>query len=263
MKHFSFTLAAVAVAFAAQAADSGKPGYKDTAIIPGTKWHIHDPDRPQPRVVTPAKEPGKAPADAIVLFDGKDLSQWKGGKGKEAPWTVKDGEITCAPKTGDILTKEEFGDVQLHLEFATPNPPHGNSQERGNSGLFLMGDFEFQILDSYQNPTYADGSAAAMYGQHPPLVNASMPPGQWQTYDIVFTAPRITDGKIEEPAYVTAFHNGVLVHNHDAYVGPTNHREIGKYSTKRVKGPVRLQDHGNFTKFRNIWVRPLNPEDGQ
>jgi len=148
----------------------------------------------------------------------------------------------------------------LHIEFATPVPPHGNSQERGNSGVFLMGQFEFQVLDSYNNPTYADGGASALYGQHPPLVNASLPTGEWQTYDIIFTAPRIKDGKVETPAHVTAFHNGVLVHNHDALIGPTNHRAINKYGT-RTNGPIRLQDHGNTTKYRNIWVRPLKAED--
>ncbi|HMJ90264.1 MAG TPA: DUF1080 domain-containing protein, partial [Candidatus Acidoferrum sp.] len=159
-----------------------------------------------------------------------------------------------------IRTKESFGDMHLHVEFATPVPPVGNSQDRGNSGIFLMNAFEFQTLDCYQNPTYADGGAGALYGQHPPLANASLPPGEWQTYDIIFTAPRVKDGKVEIPAYVTAFHNGVLVQNHSQLFGPTNHRNINKYGTA-TKGPIRLQDHNNTTKFRNIWVRPLKPED--
>lgn len=263
---FCFTAALAALAFTLAAAEqqSDKPGYKDTPLIPGTKWHIHDSDRPQPKVVTPAEQPGQPPADAIVLFDGKDLSHWRGaGKDKEAPWKVEEGAIVCAPKTGDIFTKEEFADVQLHIEFATPTPPHGHSQERGNSGVFFMNQFEFQVLDSYDNPTYADGGAAAMYGQHPPLVNASRKPGEWQSYDIVFTAPRFKDGKLEKPAYVTAFHNGVLVQNHSAYFGPSNHRSIGKYRPVE-KGPIHLQDHGNTTKYRNIWVRRLqNPDDDQ
>jgi len=257
MKRLILVFAALAATATATqslaAAEQEKPGYKDTPLIPGTQWHIHDSDRPYPPVVTPAAEPGKPPSDAIVLFDGTDLSKWTG------KWKVEDGAIVCVPKTGDIATKEEFGDIQLHIEFATPNPPHGHSQERGNSGVFLMGRFEFQVLDSYDNPTYADGGAAAMYGQHPPLANASRPPGEWQTYDIIFTAPRYKDGKLDEPAYVTAFHNGVLVHNHDNYFGPTNHRAIGKYSGTATKGPIRLQDHGNTTKYRNIWVRRIVP----
>lgn len=259
MKILCCAVATAAVALSLQAAED-KPGYKDTPLIPGTQWHIHDSDRPQPRVVTPANEPGKPPSDAVVLFDGTDLSKWHGDKGKEAPWKVGNGEITCVPKSGSITTKDEFQDIQLHIEFATPTPVHGHSQERGNSGVFLMGQFEFQVLDSYNNPTYADGGAGAMYGQHPPLVNASKPPGEWQTYDIFFTAPRIKDGKLDQPARVTALHNGVLIHNNDAYVGPTNHRSIGKYS-KATKGPISLQDHGNTTKYRNIWLRPLKAED--
>jgi hypothetical protein len=259
MKTALLTLAALAAVTSLNAAEGSKPGYKDTPMIPGTKWHIHDSDRPAPRVVTPGSECNKPPSDAIVLFDGKDLSAWRSGNG-EAKWKVEGDAVVCVPKNGDITTKESFGDIQLHIEFATPNPPHGDSQERGNSGVFLMGQFEFQVLDSYKNPTYADGSASALYGQHPPLVNASRPPGEWQTYDIIFTTPRVKDGKVETPAYVTAFHNGVLVHNHDALFGPTNHRSIGKYNA-RTEGPIRLQDHGNTTKYRNIWVRRLKAED--
>ena len=255
----ALVLAVSAISLSA-AEETGKPGYKDTPLIPGTKWHIHDSDRPQPKVVSPAKQIGQPPSDAIVLFDGKDLSHWQSRNGKPAPWKVEEGAVVCLPKTGDIVTKEEFGDIQLHIEFATPTPPHGNSQERGNSGVFLMDRFEFQVLDSYNNPTYADGGAAAMYGQHPPLANASRPPGEWQAYDIVFTAPHFKDGKLEQPAYITAFHNGVLVQNHQAYFGPTNHRSIGKY-TAVEKGPIHLQDHGNTTKYRNIWIRRLPAEE--
>jgi hypothetical protein len=238
------------------AADSPKPGYKDTPLIPGTQWHVHDSDRPQPPIVKPGANPTLPPSDAVVLFDGTDLSKWKSAKG-EAGWKVEDGAIVCVPKAGDIWTREEFRDAQIHIEFATPVPAKGHSQERGNSGMFIMGQFEFQILDNYENPTYPDGQAAALYGQHPPLANACRPPGEWQTYDIVFTAPRFKDGQLTEPARITAFHNGVLVQNHQAYLGPTTHRAIGKYNPKIEKGPIRLQDHGNTTKFRNIWVRPL------
>jgi hypothetical protein len=254
-------VAFIALTLPLVAADNTKPGYKDTPLIPGTQWHIHDSDRPMPRVVAPAKEIGKPPADAIVLFDGSDLSKWHSGNG-DAKWLVEDGAVICVPKSGEIATKEEFGDIQLHIEFATPVPAVGNSQDRGNSGIHLMGQFEWQVLDSFENPTYADGGAAAIYGQHPPLVNASRPPGEWQTYDIIFTAPRFKDGKMVAPAYVTGFHNGLLVHNHDECFGPTNHRSIGKYNMA-TKGPIRLQDHGNTIKYRNIWVRPLKAEDAQ
>ena len=162
---------------------------------------------------------------------------------------------------GDIWTKEEFGDIQLHVEFRTPNPPKGDSQKRSNSGVFLFGLYEFQVLDSYDNPTYADGSAASLYGQNPPLVNASRKPGDWQVYDIIFTAPRFKDGQVETPAFVTAFHNGVLVHNHTAYLGASGHRSLAKYSPHGPKGPIKLQDHGDPIRFRNIWVRPIKGYD--
>ncbi len=237
-------------------------GYTDTPMLPGGQWHVHDPDRPQPRVVTPSAEIGKPPSDAIVLFDGKDLSKWRYASGDAAGWKVENGYVECAAKTGDIFTKDEFGDVQLHIEFATPNPPSGDSQGRGNSGVFLMGLYEFQVLDSFNNRTYADGSAASLYGQMPPLVNASRAPGQWQAYDIVFTAPRFKDGKLESPALVTAFHNGVLVQNRSAYLGPSGHRNLANYDKTTVTtGPLKLQDHGNPMRFRNIWVRPLRTED--
>ena len=163
-----------------------------------------------------------------------------------------------------IGTKERFGDIQLHLEFATPAQPSGNGQARGNSGVFLMGRFEIQILDSYHNPTYPDGQAAAVYGQHPPLVNASRPPGEWQTYDILFTAPRFAaDGALRKPAYVTVLHNGVLVQDHAECYGPTGHRISPRYSPQdaATTGPLKLQDHHNPIRFRNIWVRPLPPPE--
>jgi hypothetical protein len=247
-------------------------GYTDTPMLPGDKWHVHDPNRPQPKVVTPgtfstAKTPGNPPSDAIVLFDGTDLSKWRTGDGKPSGWKVEDGTMVVPPKNtpggGDIWTKDEFGDCQLHIEFATPTPPKGDSQGRGNSGVFLFGLYEFQVLDSYNNRTYADGGAASLYGQYPPLVNASRPPGEWQVYDIVFTAPRFQDQKVETPAYITAFHNGVLVHNHTAYLGPSGHRMLAKYTPHKATGPIKLQDHGNPTKYRNIWIRPLKDYDEQ
>jgi hypothetical protein len=159
--------------------------------------------------------------------------------------------------SGDIFTKDEFGDSQLHVEFRTPSPPKGDSQERGNSGVFLFGIYEVQVLDSYNNLTYADGQASAIYGQSPPLVNASRPPGEWQVYDIVYTGPRFKDGKVEVPGYVTIFHNGVITQNHTEILGGTGHRVLPKLIVHGPKGPIRLQDHGNPMRFRNIWIRPL------
>lgn len=254
------------------AAEASKPavGYTDTPMLPGGKWHVHDPDRPQPTVVSPGgfstqETPGKPPSDAIVLFDGADLSKWRAGNGQPSGWKVENGAMVVPPKGtangGDIWTREEFGDCQLHLEFATPNPPHGDSQERGNSGLFFFGQYEFQVLDSYQNRTYADGSAASLYGQYPPAVNASRKPGEWQVYDIVFTAPRFKNDKLETPARITAFHNGVLVHNHTAYLGASGHKVLAKYKPHGPTGPIKLQDHGDPIRYRNIWVRPLRISD--
>ena len=249
-----------------QGAEHAPVGYKDTPMLPGGKWHVHDPDRPQPKVVTPgaistSKTPGKPPSDVSVLFDGKDLSQWRTVDGKPAPWDVQDGAIVCKPRSGDIFTKDEFDDIQLHLEFATPKPARGESQERGNSGVFLFGRYELQVLDSYQNRTYADGGCASIYGQYPPLVNASRPPGEWQTYDVVFIAPRFKEGKLASPAYLTVFHNGVLVQNHAEILGETGHRILAKYTPHGPKGPLKLQDHGNTIRYRNIWVRPLNTNE--
>lgn len=241
-------------------------GYTDTPMLPGGKWHVHDPNRPQPEVVKPGtfstqKKPGKAPSDAIVLFDGENLSKWRTGNGEPSGWKIEDGAMVVPPKGtangGDIWTKEEFGDCQLHVEWATPEPPKGQSQERGNSGIFFFGIYELQVLDCYENKTYPDGQAASLYGQQPPLVNASRKPGAWQVYDIAFTAPRFKDGKLESPAYVTVFHNGVLVQNHVALLGATGHRSLAAYSPHAAKGPLKLQDHNDPVRFRNIWVRPL------
>ena len=244
------------------AAEHAPVGYSDTPMLPGGKWHVHDPNRPQPKVVAPGtfstpETPGKPPSDAVVLFGGTDLSRWRAEKGGPALWNIENGVIVCKPKSGDIFTKDEFGDIQLHLEFATPNPPHGDSQERGNSGVFLFGRYELQVLDSYHNRTYADGSCASIYGQSPPWVNASRPPGEWQAYDVVFIAPRFKEGKLESPAYITVFHNDVLVQNHTEILGETGHRILAKYAPHGPKGPIKLQDHGNLIRYRNIWVRPL------
>ena len=206
---------------------------------------------PEPKVVDPG-EPGKPPADAKVLFGGKDLSQWKNGE----KWPVKDGIAFSG--SGSIETKEAFGDCQLHIEWATPSEVKGDGQGRGNSGVYFMGRYEIQILDSYNNPTYPDGSAGALYKQQPPLVNVSRKPGEWQMYDIVFTAPRFeADGKVAKPGHVTVLHNGVLVQNHTEIEGTTAWDAAPKYSAHAAKLPLTLQDHGNPVRFRNIWIREL------
>ena len=210
-------------------------GYTDTPLLPGDKWHVHDPNRPQPAVVTPGtfssqEKPGKPPSDAVVLFDGKDLSQWRDAKGGPTKWTVDKGEMVVGAKSGDIFTKQEFGDIQLHVEFCEPVPAVGHSQGRGNSGVFLMGKYEVQVLDCFDNKTYPDGQTAALYGMHPPLVNACRKPGEWQTYDIFYTVPHFDkDGKLLVPGYVTVVHNGVLVQNHADFLGLSGHRCLQKY----------------------------------
>ena len=232
--------------------------------MPGGKWHVHDGDRPLPAVITPAtcstqSEPGQAPSDAVILFGGKDLSHWRGRRGRPADWNVESGAMVIKPGAGEIISSDEFGDCQLHLEFASPEPARGRDQGRGNSGVMFFGRYEIQVLDSFENVTYADGQAAAVYGQFPPLVNASRPPGQWQTYDIIFNPPRFKpDGSLETPAFVTMLHNGVLVHNHTALIGAMAYRAVGKYTAHGPKGPISLQDHGNPVRFRNIWVRDLD-----
>ena len=254
---------------AALAADHKELGHQDTPIIPGTKWHVHDGERPQPVIVTPGQpstpeQVGTAPSDAVVLMDGKDLSKWRNAKGDAAGWKVENGYVEVVPKSGDIFTKDEFGpDVQLHVEFATP-PPLGDGQGRGNSGIFLFGRYEIQVLNSYENPTYPDGQATAIYGYMPPQMNASRPPGVWQTYDIIFDGPRFAEGKLVKPAAVTIFHNGVVTQNHTVLIGETPHKQVGKYHEHAEKGPIKLQDHGNPMRFRNIWIRSLKnptPED--
>lgn len=229
-----------------------------------TKWKIHDVDRPHPPVITAGTastqdRPGQPPADAVVLFDGKDLSRWRASDGGPAKWKIEDGYFEVLSKTGDISTKQAFGDCQLHVEWASPNPPRGEDQDRGNSGVYLMGLYEVQVLDSYNNTTYADGQAAAMYGQYPPLVNASRSPGQWQTYDIIFHGPRFDqDGKLLRPAHVTVLHNGVLVQDNVELTGPTAHKQRPPYRAHPEKLPLALQDHSHPVRYRNIWIRELS-----
>ncbi|MES2572799.1 MAG: DUF1080 domain-containing protein [Verrucomicrobiota bacterium] len=261
----AFTAAGSALIPTGFAAEGKSLGYTTTPMIPGSKWHVHDGDRPQPKVITPGtpgtqEQAGTAPSDAVVLFDGKDLSKWKAVSGGEPKWKIENGY--AAIQGGDIVTKDEFGpDVQLHVEWSAPTPAKGSGQGRGNSGIFFYGRYEIQVLDCYENPTYPDGQATAIYGQTPPLVNASLKPGEWQTYDIIFTGPRFKDGKLETPAYATILHNGVIVQNHTQLTGSTPHQQVGTYTPHPEKGSIRIQDHGDPVRYRNFWIRELKPVD--
>jgi hypothetical protein len=256
--------ALVSMTVATSAASAGPRFYGDP---PDTNhpWAVHDGNRPQPKVVTPGTfsspdQPGKPPSDAIILFDGTDLSRWESAKdGGPAKWLLKDGVMEVDPSTGDLRTKDKFGDCQLHIEWAAPREVKGDSQGRANSGIFLMGLVEIQVLDSYQNLTYADGHAGSVYGVHPPMANAIRPPGEFQVYDIVFRRPIHSDGRLVDPGYVTVFVNGVLVQDHAPLEGSTGHMGRSRPSTFPTAGPLQLQDHGNPMRFRNIWYRQLPP----
>lgn len=227
------------------------------------RWLAHDMQRPRPAVVKPGKLslPADAPSDAVILFDGTDLSKWRDAEGGPAKWKVVEGSIETVANSGYLFSADRFGDVQLHIEWATPAPASGRSQARGNSGVFLMGLYEVQVLDSYENETYADGQAAAIYGQYPPLVNACLPPGEWQSYDIVFRRPRFhADGRLDRAARITVIHNGILVQDHVELWGPTTWMQNLPYTSHPDKLPISLQDHGNPVHFRNIWVRELREE---
>jgi hypothetical protein len=219
---------------------------------------VHDPARPHPAVVTPSAQPGGAPSDAIVLFDGMDLSRWAPAR---RPWKVENGYMEVIPDSGDLRTKETFGDLQLHVEWAAPREVRGTSQNRGNSGIFLQGLYEVQVLDSFENPTYADGQAGALYGQWPPLVNPTRTPGEWQSYDVVFEAPRFESEKLLKPASLTVFLNGVVLHHRKELMGPTVHRALAQYKPHPPEGPLVLQDHQQAVRYRNIWVRRLGSYD--
>ena len=225
------------------------------------KYDVHDITRGHPRVMTAPRQFGRPPADAIVLFDGTDLSEWVSEEsGGPARWKVENGYMEVVEKTGDILTKKAFGNCQLHIEWATPRKvsPKEIAQKRGNSGVFFMGIYELQVLDSYQNETYADGQVASIYGQYPPLVNVCRKPGQWQSYDVSFLRPIFDKkGKCIRPARITVFHNGVVVHNNVEIKGSTEHKKKAKYSPHADKLPLSLQDHNNPMRFRNIWIREL------
>jgi len=251
----SIGLLLAAFVFDVRAADKKLPGYNDTPVIPGQKWRVHDASRPRPKVVKagPSKTLGvKPPKDAVVLFDGTDTSKWSHNK-----WKVENGFMEVTKKSGGLQTKQKFSSIKLHLEFATPKEVKGESQGRGNSGVFLCGPYEVQVLDSWENMSYADGQCAALYGQFPPRVNACRPPGEWQTYDIEFLAPKWDKaGKLTRKATVTVSHNGIKVHDKREMIGPSGHRSVKKYK-QHGPGSIQLQDHGNPTRFRNIWLVEL------
>jgi hypothetical protein len=233
--------------------------------IPGQKWRVHDRSRPQPRKVTPGQPVPtmSAPSDAIVLFDGKDLSKWSvgGGRGGGAPvgepqWRIVDGH---AEMRGGIVTKEGFGDIQLHLEWTTPvvEDRMRVGQQRGNSGIVFMGRYEVQVLSSYDNPTYPDGGAGGMYGVYPPMVNPCLPEGQWNTFDFVFEAPKFEEDKLVKPAFLTLFFNGVMVHNRAQFLGATGREPLASYTPHAAELPLQLQGHVGPAWYRNIWVRRI------
>jgi hypothetical protein len=253
----------LSVSASVYAANVGSPFYGDPPDD-HHPWCVHDRNRPQPAVITPGtfstlEQPGKPPSDAIVLFDGTDLSKWEADEGNGVPtkWVVKDGAMECVPKSGFIRTKDKLGDIQLHIEWASPAKVQGESQGRGNSGVFLMGLVEVQVLDNYNNPTYPDGAAGSVYGVYPPMANALQPPGQFQVYDIVFRRPIYKDGKQLDPGYITVFENGVLMQDHTMLEGGTGHMSRSKPGPFPEAGALKLQDHGNPVRFRNVWYRPL------
>jgi hypothetical protein len=232
---------------------SGVYGYKDTPKLPWCQWLVHDPDRPNPQKVDPgnARGPAPVPSDAIVLFDGNDVSKWEA----LGDWRVSEGSLVAG--NAHFATKDSFGDIQLHLEWMGPADFDGPWYNRGNNGVLLMGLYEIQIFDSYNEKIYPDGACGAIYGQTPPYVNATRPPGQWQTFDIAFIAPRFEGDKLVSPARVTVFHNGVLILLNEEIHGTTGHRILPEYKPTVSKGPLAFGGHGCPVKFRNIWVRRL------
>ena len=233
---------------------SGVYGYKDTPILPWCGFHVHDPDRPAPPRVDPGPAPAPAPvpADAVVLFNGTDLNAWHTND-----WKVENGELVAA-HASNLRTRESFGDIQLHLEWMAPAHFTGPWYDQGNNGVLLMGLYEIQIFDSWTEKLYPDGQAASIYAQTPPRVNVTRPPGQWQSYDLIFTAPRFKDGKLERPARLTMFHTGVLVHLEEEIRGETGHKVLPAYRQQVSEGPLILAGHGCPVRFRNIWVRRLS-----
>jgi hypothetical protein len=244
-----------------------KPEKIEYVATPSGRWMVHDENRPAPPVITPGtfsstRRVGQAPSDAVALFDGTEASMknWTDTKGNPSKWVVGEGYMESVKGAGYIQSKESFGSCQLHVEFATPEKVSGTSQGRGNSGVFLQGEFEIQVLDSYENKTYPDGQCAALYGRSVPLVNACRKPGEWQSYDIIFHSAIFKDGRIICKPTFTIFQNGVLVQDHVTLEGGTQWNGPHAISPFRAipdKGPIQLQDHGNPVRYRNIWVRPL------
>ncbi len=270
MRFLLFTALAAIAAAQQPAPDVGddRRGYTDTPQIPGQTWKVHDAARQHPPKVTPGQPllNEAPPSDAIVLFDGKDLSKWntvRQGQTQEAQWTVEKGYFQVKQRSGRLVTKEKFGDVQLHVEWMVPTEAAGSGQNRGNSGIELMGRYEIQVLESYENLTYADGQAASIYGQWPPLVNATRPQGEWNVYDIFFEAPKFEGEKVVKPGYVTVVHNGILVHHRKEILGGAVHRKVATYKAHGAEEPLSLQDHGQPVRYRNIWIRRLKGYDEQ
>jgi hypothetical protein len=262
---------AFAASLVAQKPDVGddKRGYTDTPQIPGQPWKVHDQARKRPPKVTPGMPllNEAPPSDAIVLFNGKDLSHWvsvaRNQPPTEAKWRVENGYLEIVPHTGRLVTKEKFGDIQLHVEWMVPKGENGAGQSRGNSGIEIMGRYEIQVLESYENLTYADGQAASIYGQWPPLVNATRPEGEWNVYDIFFEAPKFEGDKLAKPAFVTVIHNGILVHHRKEVMGAAIHRRVATYKPHGPEEPLSLQDHNHPVRYRNIWLRRLKGYDEQ
>ena len=242
---FVLVVSILSVSMKAQVREGGDPKLSEV-------W------QPEPRVITPGKTSADAPSDAIVLFDGKNLSQWEDSAGRDAKWKVQDGYVEVVPRAGIIKTRRAFGDCQLHIEWRTPDTVRGDGQGRGNSGIFFMGLYELQVLDNFHNRTYSNGQAGSIYKQSMPLVNVCRPPGEWQSYDVIFTAPRFnTDSTLKSPARITVFQNGVLVQNNFSLWGGTEYIGIPVYKMHAEKLPLALQDHGNPVRYRNIWIREL------
>jgi hypothetical protein len=236
-------------------------GYSDTPIIPFQRWRVHDIDRPKPPVVTPADAPGGAPSDAVILFNGKDLSgfTFAGKRNRpKADWKLGNGYMEVNPGAGDAISNEKFGDMQLHLEWSAPTEISGDSQWRANSGVLIMGMYEIQVLDCYNNPTYADGQAGAVYGQYPPLANPIRKPGEWNVYDIIWEAPRFNGPDLVKPAYVSVIFNGIIVQHRKEVIGRMTHKLVGTYQAHAPEMPLGLQDHDVPVRYRNIWARRLS-----
>ncbi|MDR1491281.1 MAG: DUF1080 domain-containing protein [Planctomycetaceae bacterium] len=233
------------------------PGYTDSPFLPNSKWRVHDPSRPQPKIISPGTgDIGVAPPqDAIALFDGTNFDAWQRSDRKPIDGKIENGAFNIR-QTGQLQTKREFGDFQLHLEWSTPTE-RADRMNWGNSGVLIMGGFEIQIIESHDSFIYADGNAGAIYGQFPPLVNPARKAGDWQSFDVFFTAPKFEKNKLTVPAYATVVYNGVLVQNHQAILGITTHRALPSAYPVKETGPIVLQEHHSGVKFRNIWIRTL------